>query len=141
MSYRHRLCSHRRRCNRVFVMQPPEIEQPRVDATAFLEVLKDPLRRLFGEATLTHAPDDHRNDGHAAIAIVVRDELKIDPARFNVDGGAIAHGHPISATGAILVTKVAHALKRIGGAQPLGESHECLIAESDAADVRNVGGR
>jgi acetyl-CoA C-acetyltransferase len=44
----------------------------------------------------------------------VRDELKIDPARFNVDGGAIAHGHPIGATGAILVTKVAHALQRTG---------------------------
>jgi acetyl-CoA C-acetyltransferase len=55
------------------------------------------------------------NEAFAAIAIVVRDELKIDPARFNVDGGAIAHGHPIGATGAILITKVAHALKRTGG--------------------------
>jgi len=54
------------------------------------------------------------NEAFAAIAMVVRDELKIDPARFNVDGGAIAHGHPIGATGAILVTKVAHALKRTG---------------------------
>jgi len=55
------------------------------------------------------------NEAFAAIAIVVRDELKIDPARFNVDGGAIAHGHPIGATGAVLVTKVAHALQRTGG--------------------------
>ncbi|HEX6704113.1 MAG TPA: thiolase family protein [Albitalea sp.] len=55
------------------------------------------------------------NEAFAAIALVVRDELKIDPARFNVDGGAIAHGHPIGATGAILVTKAAHALKRTGG--------------------------
>jgi len=55
------------------------------------------------------------NEAFAAIAIVVRDELGIDPSRFNVDGGAIAHGHPIGATGAILVTKVAHALKRTGG--------------------------
>jgi acetyl-CoA C-acetyltransferase len=55
------------------------------------------------------------NEAFAAIAIVVRDELKIDPSRFNVDGGAIAHGHPIGATGAILITKVAHALKRTGG--------------------------
>ncbi|MCU6497062.1 thiolase family protein [Rugamonas sp. A1-17] len=52
------------------------------------------------------------NEAFAAIALVVRDELKIDPARFNVDGGAIAHGHPIGATGAILITKVAHALRR-----------------------------
>jgi acetyl-CoA C-acetyltransferase len=48
---------------------------------------------------------------------VVRDELKIDPSRFNIDGGAIAHGHPIGATGAILITKVAHALKRTGGSK------------------------
>jgi len=54
------------------------------------------------------------NEAFAAIAIVVRDELEIDPSRFNIDGGAIAHGHPIGATGAILITKVAHALQRTG---------------------------
>ncbi|MDB5860823.1 MAG: acetyl-CoA C-acetyltransferase [Ramlibacter sp.] len=54
------------------------------------------------------------NEAFAAIAIAVRDELKIDAGRFNVDGGAIAHGHPIGATGAILITKVAHALRRTG---------------------------
>ncbi|OWW21232.1 thiolase family protein [Noviherbaspirillum denitrificans] len=54
------------------------------------------------------------NEAFAAIAIAVRDELDIAPAKFNVDGGAIAHGHPIGATGAVLVTKVAHALKRTG---------------------------
>ncbi|MGJ7494400.1 thiolase family protein [Variovorax sp. RT4R15] len=57
------------------------------------------------------------NEAFAAIAIVVRDELDIDPSRFNVDGGAIAHGHPIGATGAILITKVAHALHRTGGSK------------------------
>jgi acetyl-CoA C-acetyltransferase len=57
------------------------------------------------------------NEAFAAIAIVVRDELEIDPARFNVDGGAIAHGHPIGATGAVLITKAAHALKRTGGSK------------------------
>ncbi|HEX7913723.1 MAG TPA: thiolase family protein [Paraburkholderia sp.] len=52
------------------------------------------------------------NEAFAAIAIAVRDELKIDPLKFNIDGGAIAHGHPIGGTGAILITKVAHALER-----------------------------
>jgi acetyl-CoA C-acetyltransferase len=55
------------------------------------------------------------NEAFAAIGLVVRDELEIDPRRFNVDGGAIAHGHPIGATGAILTTKAAYALKRTGG--------------------------
>lgn len=54
------------------------------------------------------------NEAFAAIALAVRQELGIDPARFNIDGGAIAHGHPIGATGAILLTKVAHALRRTG---------------------------
>lgn len=54
------------------------------------------------------------NEAFAAIALVVRDELRIDPHRYNVDGGAIAHGHPIGATGAVLITKVAHALQRTG---------------------------
>ena len=52
------------------------------------------------------------NEAFAAIAIAVKSELRIDPNRFNIDGGAIAHGHPIGATGAILITKVAHALQR-----------------------------
>jgi acetyl-CoA C-acetyltransferase len=54
------------------------------------------------------------NEAFAAIALVVQSELKISDARFNVDGGAIAHGHPIGATGAILITKVAHAMERLG---------------------------
>lgn len=52
------------------------------------------------------------NEAFAAVGLVVRDELGIAPERFNVDGGAIAHGHPIGATGAVLLTKVAHALRR-----------------------------
>ncbi len=54
------------------------------------------------------------NEAFAAVALVVQSELGIDPARFNPDGGAIAHGHPIGATGAILITKVAYALHRLG---------------------------
>ncbi|RTL43335.1 MAG: thiolase family protein [Burkholderiales bacterium] len=52
------------------------------------------------------------NEAFAAIALVIRDQLRIEAERFNVDGGAIAHGHPIGATGAILITKVAYAMQR-----------------------------
>lgn len=52
------------------------------------------------------------NEAFAAIALAVQSQLGIDEARFNIDGGAIAHGHPIGATGAILITKVAHAMAR-----------------------------
>jgi len=54
------------------------------------------------------------NEAFAAVALVAQSELGIDPARLNPDGGAIAHGHPIGATGAILITKAAHALQRLG---------------------------
>lgn len=54
------------------------------------------------------------NEAFAAVALVAQRQLDIDPARFNVDGGAIAHGHPIGASGAILVVKLAHALARTG---------------------------
>lgn len=57
------------------------------------------------------------NEAFAAVGLVTQSELGIDPERFNVDGGAIAHGHPIGATGAILITKVAHALRRVGQAK------------------------
>lgn len=54
------------------------------------------------------------NEAFAAVALVAQSQLDIDSARLNVDGGAIAHGHPIGASGAILITKAAHALQRTG---------------------------
>ena len=54
------------------------------------------------------------NEAFAAIAIVVAQELGLDPAIANVEGGAIAHGHPIGATGAILTTRLIHSLRRDG---------------------------
>jgi len=74
------------------------------------------IRQALGRAdwTIDEVDRFEVNEAFAAIALVVRDELKISPARFNIDGGAIAHGHPIGATGAILITKVAHALHRTG---------------------------
>jgi acetyl-CoA C-acetyltransferase len=42
-------------------------------------------------------------------------DLKLDPARVNVNGGACALGHPIGATGARILTTLVHALKRRGG--------------------------
>jgi len=40
------------------------------------------------------------------------EETGADFERVNVDGGAIAHGHPLGATGAALVTKLAHMIDR-----------------------------
>jgi acetyl-CoA C-acetyltransferase len=54
------------------------------------------------------------NEAFAAIAIVVARELRLSDEIVNVDGGAVAHGHPIGATGAVLTTKLIHSMRRDG---------------------------
>ena len=55
------------------------------------------------------------NEAFAAVGIASTKALGIDPAKVNVNGGAIALGHPIGASGARLVLHLAHELKRRGG--------------------------
>jgi acetyl-CoA acyltransferase 2 len=50
----------------------------------------------------------------------VERELGLDPAKTNVDGGAIAIGHPLGATGARITAHLLHALRRRGGRYGLG---------------------
>ncbi|MCE4226611.1 thiolase family protein [Methylobacterium sp. C25] len=54
------------------------------------------------------------NEAFAAIVIAIMDELGIAEQVVNVEGGAIAHGHPIGATGAILTTRLIHSMRRDG---------------------------
>jgi acetyl-CoA C-acetyltransferase len=54
------------------------------------------------------------NEAFAAIAIVVARELGFAEDIVNVEGGAVAHGHPIGATGAVLTTKLIHSMRRDG---------------------------
>jgi acetyl-CoA C-acetyltransferase len=54
------------------------------------------------------------NEAFAAIAIVVMRELGLPEDIVNVEGGAIAHGHPIGATGAVLTTRLVHSMRRDG---------------------------
>ncbi|TCS63334.1 acetyl-CoA C-acetyltransferase [Primorskyibacter sedentarius] len=54
------------------------------------------------------------NEAFAAIALAVMRELELPEDVVNVEGGAIAHGHPIGATGAILTTRLIHSMKRDG---------------------------
>jgi acetyl-CoA C-acetyltransferase len=54
------------------------------------------------------------NEAFAAIAIVAARELGLPEDIVNVEGGAIAHGHPIGATGAVLTTRLIHSMRRDG---------------------------
>jgi acetyl-CoA C-acetyltransferase len=54
------------------------------------------------------------NEAFAAIVIALIKEIGLSEDVVNVEGGAIAHGHPIGATGAILTTRLLHAMRRDG---------------------------
>ena len=54
------------------------------------------------------------NEAFAAIVIAVTRELGLSPDIVNIEGGAIAHGHPIGATGAVLTTRLIHSMRRDG---------------------------
>jgi 3-oxoadipyl-CoA thiolase len=55
------------------------------------------------------------NEAFASQSVVCMDELGLDPEKVNVNGGAIALGHPLGASGARLVTMLVHELRRRGG--------------------------
>jgi acetyl-CoA C-acetyltransferase len=55
------------------------------------------------------------NEAFAAQACAVTRELGFDPAKVNPNGSGISLGHPIGATGAIILTKLIYELRRTGG--------------------------
>ena len=55
------------------------------------------------------------NEAFAAQSLAVMRELRLDPAKVNPLGGAIALGHPLGATGAIRTATLVHGLRRTGG--------------------------
>ncbi|HEY6479165.1 MAG TPA: thiolase family protein, partial [Streptosporangiaceae bacterium] len=57
------------------------------------------------------------NEAFAAQAVAVLDELKLDPAKVNVNGGAIAIGHPLGCSGARITTTLLHEGRRRGAAR------------------------
>lgn len=59
------------------------------------------------------------NEAFAAQALAVSKELGFDPAKVNPNGGAVALGHPVGATGAIITVKAMYELDRIGGKRAL----------------------
>jgi acetyl-CoA acyltransferase len=64
------------------------------------------------------------NEAFAAQAVAVADELKLDPDRLNVNGGAIAIGHPLGCSGARITVTLLHELRRRGGSR--GAAAMCI---------------
>jgi acetyl-CoA C-acetyltransferase len=74
------------------------------------------VRKLLQRAGLDVSDIDlvELNEAFASSTVAVIRELKLDEAKVNVNGGAIALGHPVGATGLILVVKLLHELRRRG---------------------------
>jgi 3-oxoadipyl-CoA thiolase len=75
------------------------------------------VRKVLERAGLSIADLDlvELNEAFASQSVACIDELGLDPARVNVNGGAIALGHPLGASGARLATMLVHELVRTGG--------------------------
>ena len=81
-------------------------------------------RKALAKAGLTLAQMDlvEVNEAFAAQYLAVEKELGLDRARTNADGGAIAIGHPLAASGARLTLHLLHALRRTGGRRGLASA-------------------
>jgi 3-oxoadipyl-CoA thiolase len=77
------------------------------------------------------------NEAFAAQAVPCIRELGFDPARVNVNGGAIAIGHPLGSSGARLLTTLSHELKRRGGR--FGLATMCIgVGQGIAAVIERI---
>jgi acetyl-CoA acyltransferase len=74
-------------------------------------------RKALARAGLSAADIDvvELNEAFSSQALACMDQLELDPAKVNLDGGALALGHPLGATGARITGKAASLLKRDGG--------------------------
>ncbi|WBU56710.1 acetyl-CoA C-acyltransferase family protein [Paracoccus sediminicola] len=79
------------------------------------------VRNLLDRTGLSAGDFDviESNEAFAAQALAVNQELGLDAARVNPNGGAIALGHPVGATGAIITVKAMYELDRIDGKRAL----------------------
>jgi acetyl-CoA C-acetyltransferase len=87
------------------------------DPVLMLEGPIPATRKLLADAGLTMADVDvvEINEAFASVVLSWAGEVKADMERVNPNGGAIALGHPLGATGCFLVTKTVHELQRTNG--------------------------
>ncbi|MFC4945781.1 acetyl-CoA C-acetyltransferase [Pseudonocardia sp. GCM10023141] len=81
--------------------------------TAPIPATRDVLRR--SGLTIDDIDLVEVNEAFASVVLAWQREIGADPARLNVNGGAIALGHPIGASGARIMTSLLHELERTGG--------------------------
>ena len=98
-------------------------------------------RKALERAGITAADIDliELNEAFASQSIVCIDELGLDPARVNINGGAIALGHPLGMSGGRLITMLTHELRRTGGRYGLATM--CIgVGQGIATIVERIDG-
>jgi acetyl-CoA acetyltransferase family protein len=98
-------------------------------------------RKALARAGLTIADLDlvELNEAFASQSIACVRELGIDPGRVNIDGGAIALGHPLGASGGRLIASLVHGLRRTGGRYGLASM--CIgVGQGIATIVERIDG-
>jgi acetyl-CoA C-acetyltransferase len=100
--------------------------KPRARIKAFTTIGSDPAlmltgpvdvtRKLFARAKMTKEDIDlfELNEAFASVVLRYQQAFEIDPEKLNVNGGAIAMGHPLGATGAMILGTVLDELERTG---------------------------
>jgi 3-oxoadipyl-CoA thiolase len=85
------------------------------------------------------------NEAFASQSVVCINELGLDPEKVNIDGGAIALGHPLGSSGGRLITMLVHQLRRTGGRYGLatmcigvGQGIATVVERIDGADADRV---
>ena len=73
------------------------------------------------------------NEAFAAVVLRFQQAFNVDPARVNVNGGSIAMGHPLGATGAIIIGTLLDELERSG--QSVGLATLCIASGMGAATI------
>ena len=99
------------------------------------------VRKVLGRAGLDVADLDviEINEAFASQSLACCDELGLDPARVNPNGGGISLGHPLGASGARLVTMLVHELRRSGGR--FGLATMCIgVGQGIATVVERIDG-
>ena len=81
----------------------------------------DAINKVLGKAGLTVDDIDlfEINEAFSVVSLVNNDLLKLDPAKVNVHGGAVAMGHPIGASGTRVLVTLLYAMKRAGSKRGL----------------------
>lgn len=78
------------------------------------------------------------NEAFASQATYCVEKLQLDPERVNVNGGAIALGHPLGATGARCMATLIHELRRRGGSGKIGVTSMCIGSGAGAAAITEI---